>query len=344
MTARRLAFLLLGLGLVVFPFVGSTTLIRTATLTLITIVAALGLNVLTGVAHQFSAGHAAFVAIGAYTAAYVMVDLELPYPFALLMAAVVAGAVGLVFAPVAFKLRHLGLALVTFGLVFVVQHVLRNVTSLGGGLRPKTVPDATLFGINLGQPSQFGPVTLTRPIQYYLLALVIAALAAWLVHNILRSRTGRNLSAMGDLATEQLAAHVGASTRRVKAQAFVLSSLLAGLAGGLLAPFVRVLQYESYGIEMSVEYLAIIVIGGLGSVTGSVLGAVFVITLRDVIRLIAPAMPFIADAGSTSGLTIAQATTLTYGLLIVLLLALRPDGLVSLLPRRRPQPVLMSTG
>jgi branched-chain amino acid transport system permease protein len=320
-------WVLLAVFLTLFPFFAPQALLRSATLTAITVIGALGINVLTGVAHQFSAGHAAFIAIGAYAVAFLTLDLGLPYWIALPAAVLVAGGVGLLFSPVAFKLRHLGLALTTMGLVFVVQHVLRNVPALGGALRPKSVPEIGLLGINFGLPSTIGELTLTRTMHYYFFCVVLAALAALFTRNVLNSRHGRAMSAMGNLDTEGLAAHLGTSVRLTKTKAFVFSSMLAGLAGGLLAPFVRVLQYESFGLALSVEYLAIIIIGGMGSVTGSVLGAIFVMSLRDVIRYVAPFVPFVAHEGATRGLTIAQASTISFGLLILLLLAFQPGGL-----------------
>ena len=322
MKARLLVGLFGMVVLIVYPFVVSPTLVRTGVLTAITVIAALGMNVVTGLAHQFSVGHAAFVGIGAYMAAYGIMDWGLPFPLAVVMATVAAGLVGLVFSPVAFKLRHLGLALTTLGLVYVFQHVLKNVA-----VRPKSVSDATVFGFDFGSQTEVAGLTLTRNINYYFLCVALAVICGVLTHNVLRSRTGRAMSVMGELSAESVAGHVGIGIRSTKAQAFVMSSVLAGLAGALLAPFTRVLQWQSFGLSLSVQYLAIIIIGGLGTVAGAVLGSLFVTALQDVIRVVAPSLPFVADSGASGGLTIAQTVTLAYGLLIVLLLVFQPGGL-----------------
>lgn len=325
----------LAVALVAFPLVATEALTRTGALTAIAVVGALGMNVITGVARQFSVGHAGLIAVGAYTTAIGMDELGLPAPLALLLGPAVAALFGLLLAPLAFKLRHLGLALVTFGFVFVVQHVLRNVSALSGGIRPRAVPEVQLLGIDFGSPSRFGAIELSRNDHYYFLGLVLAVLSYWAVRNLLDSRVGRNLRMMGDYESEVIASHVGVRLRWTKTQAFVVSSFLAGLAGALLAPYTRVLQWQAFDLSMSVEYLAMIIIGGVGTASGSVLGAVFAISLRDVIRLLAPVLPFVADAGATDGLTIAQATTLAHGAMIVVILAVWPGGLLALITAAR---------
>lgn len=311
------------------------TWLRTGTLVWIAAIGALGLNVLMGLAHQFSVGHAAFIAIGAYGTGFAMSSLQFPYPIAALVGVVSAGALGAAFSPIAFKLRHLGLALMTFGLIYAVQHVLRNVEALGGALRPMRVPDIEILGWSLAEELSLFGVIFSRNAQYFLFTGIVTVLAAVITHQLINSRRGRVWSLMGRPETELVAAHVGESVRGSKVTAFVFASALAGLSGALIAPHARILQYGDFDLTLSVEYIAMIVIGGTGTVAGSIYGALFVVGLRDVIRAVAPFVPFVAEEGSTTGLTIAQASTLVYGAMIMLLLIFYPGGIEGLVKALR---------
>lgn len=334
-TVRRAAAFAIAAGVLAFAFAGSASWVRVGVLFCVAVVGALGMNVVTGLARQFSVGQAAFMAIGAYGTGVLVVDAGWSYLLAIPTATLVAGAVGLAFAPIALRLRNLGLAMTTLGLLFVVQHLITSIELFGSSGRPKFVPDMQLFGVSFADTSVHLGVELTREEKYFLLYGVAAALCFAVTKNLIASRYGRNMSSLGEAANEIAAAHAGVRIARTKTQAFVVSSLLAGLAGGLLAPFIRVLQPESFGLALSVEYLAMIVIGGLGTAEGAVLGALFVSMLPEVIRNLAPHLPFIASEGGSGPFTVAAFATLLYGVLLVVVLMFEPAGLEGLLRRLR---------
>jgi branched-chain amino acid transport system permease protein len=344
MTASRAAGLVVpAVLLLLFPFVVSDEWIRVGVFAGIATIAAIGLNVLTGVARQFSVGHAAFIALGAYITAYFMTEQGWTFVPAAAVGVLASALCGLIVAPLATRLRHMALALVTLGLVFLVQHVIRNVTALSGGGDTRIVPDISLFGTDLGLESTYGPLQLDRLQQYYLFVLAVADVVGIVTTLMMRSRVGRAMGAIGEPSSELLAAHSGVSVRGTTVQAFVFSSALAGLTGALTAPFVQVLALGDFGLALSIEYLAIIVIGGLGLVSGAVYGAIFVTMLPQLVAEAAPVLPFIAQEGQTSGISASDFTVLVYSVLVIALLLYEPRGiagLVQMVRRRRRKEVI----
>jgi branched-chain amino acid transport system permease protein len=335
MTRRTLAWAVAAAVVLVYPFVVPDDWVRAGVLAGIAAIAAIGLNVLTGVARQFSVGHAGFIALGAYVTAYFMTEQGWSFFAAAPMGVLAAALCGLALAPLATRLRHMALALVTLGLVFLVQHVLRNVSALSGGGGTRIVPDVSIFGTNLGLPSAYGPLAVDRVQQYYLLVLVIATAVGIFTTLVLRSRTGRAMGAIGEPSSELLAAHSGVSVPAATRQAFIFSSALAGLTGALTAPFVQVLALADFGLGLSIEYLAIIVIGGLGLVSGAVYGSIFVMLLPLLVEAVAPVLPFIAEQGETSGVSATNFTVLIYGVLVIALLLFEPRGIAGLVQTMR---------
>lgn len=333
--SSRLGWAAAAAVLLVYPFVVGDDWIRAGVLAGIAAIAAIGLNVLTGVARQFSVGHAGFIAIGAYITAYFMTEQGWSFLFAAPVGTLAAALCGLALAPLATRLRHMALALVTLGLVFLVQHVIRNVSALNGGGGTRIVPDISLFGTDLGLPSVYGPFEVDRLQQYYFFVLAVAVAVGVFTTLMLRSRTGRAMGAIGEPSSELLAAHSGVSVRGATRQAFIFSSALAGLTGALTAPFVQVLALADFGLGLSIEYLAIIVIGGLGLVSGAVYGAIFVMLLPQLVEAVAPALPFIAERGETSGVSTTNFTVLIYGVLVIALLLFEPRGIAGIVQTLR---------
>ena len=315
-------------------------------------VAAIGLTILTGAAGQLSLAHAAFLAIGAYVYAWGAGDaaddryegLGLPPLVAAVLAVLAAGLAGLIFSPVAARLRGFYLGVATIGLVFIVQHVLRNAESYTGGVNGRPVAPLTIGGFELSGPNpshylavmgvEFGG---TERLWYVcLIVLTVTVVAAG---RVLRGRPGRALKLVRD--NESAAAAMGISVQHAKASAFIVSSALAGLSGVLFAVASNFVGTGSFTLLISLSYLAMIVVGGLGSVGGAVAGAVFVSAMPLLLDKFSNLLPFLAAPGS-DGYTPGIVAQMIYGVAIVVVIITRPDGLAglvrSLRSRAHPQP------
>lgn len=300
-------------------------------------IGAVGLTLLVGVAGQLSLGHAFFVAVGAYGYAFLAGGPGLPTPLAAAAAVALAGGAGALFSPIAGRLRGIYLGLASLGLVFLGQHILDNATAMSGGYNGRDVAPFNLFGFSF---------TATRPelnlfgVPYgalerlWYLGLALLAVAYWYARNLRSGRPGRALASVRD--SEVAAAVTGVDVRRYKAAAFTVSSAYAGLAGVLLAlAFGRIVP-DSFGFAMSIDFLAMIILGGLGSIAGAVAGAVVVTALPLVLSHYSDAFGFLAQPGE-SGIGAADAARLLYGIAVVAVLLFAPGGLAQLLsdPRSR---------
>jgi branched-chain amino acid transport system permease protein len=317
-------------------------------------IGALGLTLLVGVAGQLSLGHAFFVAIGAYGYAFLAgtSDRQLagagwPPPLAALGAVVLAALAGALFSPIAGRLRGIYLGLASLGLVFLGQHILTNATAVTGGFNGRDATPFRLFGFSFTATDPelvvvnvpFGQLE-----RLWYLGLLLVAIAWWYGRNLLRGRPGRALVGLRD--SEVAAAVMGVNVRRYKAAAFTVSSAYAGLAGVLLAlAFGRIVP-DSFGFGLSIDFLAMIILGGLGSLGGAVAGAVFVTAPPLVLNHYSDALPFMAQPSET-GVGAADAARLLYGAAVVAVLLFAPGGLAQLVRRISPskeEPVHEPTG
>lgn len=264
---KTLGYSILGAALVLWPWLsgGRSYLIYTAGLVGVYVIAALGLNILTGFAGQISIGHAAFMAIGAFTSALLTLR-GVPFWFALPAGAVVAGLVGWLLGFPALRLHGHYLAIATLGFAAVVQQVITTWEKVTGGLMGMKVPKPHFFGF------QFNTDT-----RMYFVVLGVVGIVTVLCINLLRSRPGRAFQAVRD--SEVAAQALGISLARYKTSAFGLSAALAGVAGSVYAHLIGYIGPADFTVGMSLNLLAAIVVGGLGSVAGSVYGAVFMSVL-----------------------------------------------------------------
>jgi branched-chain amino acid transport system permease protein len=309
------------------------------------VIGAVGLNLLVGTTGLLSLGHAFFLAVGAITYVYAsgeaggaatkVTGLGLPPLLAMILGVLMAGLCGLVFSPIAARLRGIYLGVASLGLVFIGQHILNTWESVTGGFNGRTTPEFSLFGFHFGtdRPSlvvlnvPFGPAE-----RLWYLGLVLAAGAMWFALNLLRSRPGRALQTLRD--GEVAAAVMGVNVQDYKAKIFLVSSMYGGLAGVLYALSIGSVAPESFSLVLSVQFLAMIVLGGLGSVWGAAAGAAFVSALPLVFQQYAGALPFIAEPGSP-GIVASQAAAFLYGLAVVLVVQFEPGGLAGLAIRIR---------
>ncbi|AXV06708.1 Branched-chain amino acid transport system permease protein LivM [Euzebya pacifica] len=264
---RVLGWTLLALALVVLPFVASSFFINVANFVLIASVGALGLQVVTGIAGQLSLGHAAFLATGSFLAAGLHLHFSLPFTLALPVAALGGAALGLVAGLPALRLRGLYLGITTLA----VQSVVLTVA-----LRYQTyLQDSRGTGADLTVPAPtLGPIVLNNAAAWYpFLIMSTIVVVAW-TSNTRRSVLGRSWVALreGEVAAEAL----GVPVRKAKVLAFVTSGAIGAIAGAISAYYFRSVSVEDFDLVVSVEYLAMIIIGGLGTVHGAVLGATFV--------------------------------------------------------------------
>ncbi|MDO8455653.1 MAG: branched-chain amino acid ABC transporter permease [Burkholderiaceae bacterium] len=276
------------------------------TLVLIYSIAGLGLMLLAGFTGLFSMGHAAFLGVGAYTHA-VLTNMGVPFPIALACAAGLSAAVGLVVGLPALRVKgiYLGIATLSFG--FIVEEVLARWESVTGGNA----------GIHIKKPDIFGWVLDTGD-QFYFLCLVITVLSTLGILNLLRSPTGRAFVAIRD--SEISAQSMGIHLAYYKTLSFAISAALAGIAGALYAHNLQFISPDQFNILQSIDLLLMIVIGGVGSVHGAFLGAIFLITMPQAIAMIKDFLPPVV--GQAPGLQ-----GLVYGLVLIAFVLFEPMGL-----------------
>lgn len=299
--------------------------VTTFNLAAISVVGAVALMILTGFAGQISLGHAGFLAIGAYTTAILGAELHLPFYLALPAAGLVAAVVGLGIGVFALRLQGLHLAIVTIGLLYLVQHVLHALPELTGGARGMAVPMYVVPGDTPAQMRDiyaemvYGPIRLDFSRKLYLIFAVITAAVVVVATNLRRSGIGRAMLAVQ--GSELAASSLGIDAARVKVVAFTLSSLLAGIAGGMFGLQQQYLSIEPFDLTMSVEFIAMVVIGGLGSVLGAVVGAVVFVVATPLLQDLGSALPLLSRLSS------AQQSSVLFALLVGFLLIAEPGGL-----------------
>jgi branched-chain amino acid transport system permease protein len=277
----------------------------------IAIIGALGLNILVGYTGQISIGQAAFLAIGAYSTAILEVKAGLPFYFAIPAAALLTSAFGLVFGIPSLRLRGLYLAIATLAAHFITTYGIVHWESMTNGVLGFTVPPATLFGVALDSDAR---------IFYVIFALVIPA--TLFTKNLFRTKVGRAFIAIRD--RDVAAGVMGVSLFRYKLLAFVISSFYAGVAGGLMAHHSRILFPDAFTLLVAIDYLAMIIIGGMGSILGSIFGAVFMTLLPEVLKLTATSATGVYP--QAFGL-IASTRDIVFGLAVIFFLMYEPLGL-----------------
>jgi branched-chain amino acid transport system permease protein len=282
-------FVLGGYGLYILTLAGVFALV------------ALGLNLLTGYAGQISLCHAAFFGVGAYATAILTQKAGFPYLLSIFAGGLLTAVVGALVAVPAMRLKSLYLAIATLGFGVVLQKIIfewRSLTNGGGGL---ALDPPAIAGYELGATG------------LYYLTLAFVTLGLWGAWNISRGRTGRALLMIKE--SEIAAGALGIPSARYKVIAFAVSAFYAAVAGGLFAYLVRYIHPENFGVGLSIAFLSMVVIGGLGTIGGSIVGAVFYVVVPELLR------------------GIKDAPGLVFGLLLVLVMVLMPQGLWGLIRR-----------
>ncbi len=301
-------------------------------------IGALGLNLLTGYTGQVSLGHSVFIGVGAYFTAYAGATWGLPFWLWLPGATLLGFAVGFLIGPFALRLRGNYLVVVTLGLVFVGDHVFRNWKSVTGGNTGVSVSKASL---EVG-PFDFRDLTLfghgfEKQQSFFWLIWGFVAVTALLVKNIVRTRPGRALQAVRD---RDIAAEIiGIDLFRYKTMAFAISSAIAAMAGGLYGTLQAYVSPIDFGLLVAIQYIAMVILGGLGTVHGSIIGALFVGALPRVIDGLAKDYDLPGVGGDKGGLegilSVSSLNHVIFGLLIAGFLLLEPRGVAGILARVR---------
>ena len=266
---RRAALAFGALALLGWPWAAPPYFVFLASLVVVNAIVAIGLNLLSGYTNQLSFGHAGFLAVGAYTAAIVGTRWPgAPVVAPLLAAVLVTAAVGLALGIPCLRLEGLYLAMATLAFGFVVVEAILNLDWLTRGNDGLRVPAARL-----------GPWALAGDRERYYLVLLVGAVMVWAALNLARTRTGRALLAIRE--SEIAAQASGVHLARYRTLAFVISALYTGVAGGLFAFVVGFLSPDAFDVFLSVDFVAMIIVGGLGSLPGSVVGAAVLNVLHD---------------------------------------------------------------
>lgn len=338
--AKRWWTLVLLVIAVAAPFLIAADLTYLLTLAVIYALGGIGLNLLTGYAGQVSLGHAFFLGLGAYTAAVLggapgTVTWGLQWDLALVLpaAAIIPGIIGLIVAPLATRVRGLYLAVLTLGLLIVGEQLFKIMTPITGGQGVgRGVAERTLFGVDLDATYAIGPLLIRPETSFFYLSLVLLILLGIAARNLMRGRYGRAFAAVRD---RDIAAEVmGVNLLRTKTLAFALSSAYAGVAGALFSMLIGRIAPEQWNLFLSIDFLAVIVIGGIATISGTIIGACFVVLVPRVLEELTHVIPWITV--SSGGLVnVFQLQTIIFGVLIILFITLEPRGLYGLWMRVR---------
>jgi branched-chain amino acid transport system permease protein len=323
-TMQRIRMFLIFAVIAIFPFVAQETHIRLVNTAIIASIGAIGLNVLVGYTGQISLGQGAFLAIGAYTCGLLMVYFQVPWVIAVLAGAVLTALAGGAFGLPSLRLKGLYLAVATLAAQQIVDWIIIRWDPIDGVVNGVAtdalqIPTRFLFG-----NSEWG---LNRnEYTFYIIGIFTLIVVVFAVTNLFRTHIGRAFIAIRD---QDIAAEVmGVNLFQYKVLAFMVSSFIVGLAGSLLAVHSTAISFERFTLGVSIEYLAMIIIGGLGTVSGSIYGAFFIVILPEILRAIGRSI------AGTDPSSIAEfnrilpfAQQVVFGGVIILTLIIEPQGI-----------------
>lgn len=314
---RQLILVPMMLLAVVFPFLATQLWLSVAVAMLLAVPGSLALNLLTGVAGLISIGNAAFMAIGAAVAAGLGARLGWPFPLVVLLGGIVSALIGALVGTPSLRLRGIYLLVSTMALHFLTIFAFRD-------FEIRTVGEV---GFRMPAPQLFG-ATIEGPMAWYFVFLVFATACFLAYINLMRTGSGRSLLLVRE--RDLAAAVVGINVARAKIMVFIISSFVIGVQGALFAYYIQVVNHEQFTIELATSYVAMILIGGMGSAVGAVLGAAFVVGLPYVLQeLSLGAFP----QWSWFGEHLVDLQNFVYGMSIVLFLLFEPKGLSSIFGR-----------
>ncbi|CUH67579.1 leucine/isoleucine/valine transporter permease subunit [Thalassovita gelatinovora] len=297
----------------VLPFVVGEYYLAEATNTLIWSLAGMGLMLLVGHTGQASLGHAAFMAIGAYTDAALM-NIGVPWMVAFPLAALAAGLFGALVAIPAVRMSGIYLAIATLALFVIVEEMIIIMEPITGGVGGIFAPSITIAGVDFDRYTSLN--------NFYWLCLGVVVLVTWLYANLLRSPTGRSFLAVRD--SEVSARALGINVTRTRSLAFGLSCAMTGLAGALMGHYISFFNYELFSVFISINLLLVVTIGGLGFIQGAFFGAILITAVPQLISILRDGLNSTTgiDLGSVPGLD-----TLIFSCILIGFIIYEPAGL-----------------
>ncbi|MCG8381241.1 MAG: branched-chain amino acid ABC transporter permease [Gammaproteobacteria bacterium] len=309
-----LSLAIFGIFLLLVPFLFGPRVIAVANIMIIMAVVAVGLQITTGYAGQINLGQAAFMGVGAYTAGLVAIQFSLPFWLSIPLGGVAAAAFGYIFGLSAVRIKGFYLALTTIAAQFIFHFAILNLpTSWFGGSNGLTLDPASLFGFEFKTDSSF-----------YYLALLICAIMVIGAFGIVRSRYGRAFVAVRD--DDVASSMMGINVVATKASAFLVGAFFAGIGGGLWAYYVRFVSVDQFTLFNSVWFVAMIIVGGSGSIVGALIGVFLIRSINELVTSIGPvvseAFPFIG------GDIVFAAMNIILGGVICLFVIYEPKGLM----------------
>ena len=300
--------------LLVVPYVVDRYWLGIVNTILIAVIGAVGLNILVGFTGQISLGQGGFLAVGAYSSAILSERAGMPVPLSILFAVLLTAAVGAFFGLPALRLKGLYLAIATLASQEIIMFVVRRWEWLTEGRGYLEVSRLSVAGFEIKRQ--------TFEVQWYWVLLVIAVLVVIVARNLFRTTLGRSFMAVRD---QDIAAEaIGVNITRAKVTAFAVSSGFVGLAGALTAHYTETVTWERFTLDVSILYLAMIIVGGLGSIAGAVYGAIFIgllpALLTELVELLSGAAPFLTDQ-------LPALKNAVFGIAIIVFLLAEPRGL-----------------
>jgi branched-chain amino acid transport system permease protein len=300
--------------LAVFPLLADAYMLYVANLIGFAIIAAVGLNLLTGYTGQISLGHAAFVGVGGYAAAILITRFGAPFWLALPMAGLVSALIGLVIGIPSLRVKGLYLCIATLASQFILEFVFVHWESVTRGIRGINVP-----------PPRLGGVVFDTEASFYYITLVVMLICVGFARNLVRTKWGRAFVAIRD---RDLAGEIiGINLFRYKLVAFGVSSFYAGIAGGLWVSFMKLVTPEHFPFSLSIQYLAMIIVGGLGTILGSIFGAIFMTLVPELLNVLTGATKYLFPGMEQLFIPMKE---VIFGMLIVGFLIFEPHGLAEI--------------
>ena len=291
------------------PFFCSNRVLTILTMMGIAVISVHGLNILTGYCGQISIGHAGFMAVGGYTSAILCAKLGVPFWVALPCGALAAGTAGLIFGLPSLKIKGFYLIMATIAAQFIIIWTIIQLRGITGGADGLSVPRPKI-----------GNIVLSSKASYFYLVMILTCLGTLLAKNIVRTRAGRAFIAIRD---NDLAAEVmGVSLWSYKLQAFFIGCVYAGVAGSLLIHYFSFASTDQFPFMDSVWYLGMLIVGGMGSTTGAVFGAVALKLLDEVVTMVGPIL-----SAAVAPQAAASLGLIMHGLVIIIFLIFEPRGL-----------------
>jgi len=303
----------------VFPFAFfkyTNYILFMVNMTAIGVIGALGLNILTGYTGLISLGHAGFMGVGAYSVAILSMRLGMPAYLSIPAAGIITAFVGILVGTPSLRLRGFYLAMATLASEFILEYVFKNWESMTHGVGGLYITPPQIFGIYINNDRIF-----------YFIAATLAICAVFCTRNLFRTNVGRAFIAIRE--RDIAAALIGINVFKYKLISFAVSSFYTGVAGGLWCYYMTIINPEAFQLYVSIDYIAMIIVGGMGTIMGSVYGAIFVVLLPEIIQRVMEVLQPILHIEYA----FAAFKQIVFGVIIVTFLIFEPRGLAAIFSR-----------